>query len=483
MHWIHVNVSVVYIPLLSFLTKEGKLNPEFWSLHTDLLDAARINATYVFSSFIGSCNPITGSYDGLIGDLGSNITDFSIEFQSYEAIADPRCEMPIAMNAIYRQQNSHMVSGTDTNVTKSMKRIHETLLVFDSNVTFFMSMIYVLSVIALKKSALINRTKSYIWILTKIWFHQDSNDDSIGIQSQKTILNTSKVTLVYFIILISAFINTDLVSYSSPKQIDSVDDAIESGIQITFVKELGTYSVLKAAEEGSNQHRLFAHALDQANKAGNNESMFIESKSGSSAHKIKERSLILISTDFTCSISDRTDCMGTTSGATNRFHKSRDTVLTEHESLFYSRRASAEIKARTRKVYTRAMEFGLFGKERQDAATRVTDTYFPGSIVSVSCLHRDRFQSGNNQDQRVRYEDFSYLIIRMASFYAICVCMLMIELISIRFVEPIRLERMQRKKHFEVARQRRKMRIREIDQIFFVPKARVDAAAVGERHH
>ena len=469
MDWIHANVSVIHVPLLSFLAKEGKLNPFFWSLYNDLLDAARINATYVFSPFIGSCNPITGSYDGLIGDLESNITDFSIQFRSYETIADPKCGIPVEFNAIYRQQNSHILSSPDTNVTKSIKHIHETLLVFDHYVTFLLSMLYLLSVIALKKSALMNRIKtSSIWTLTKIWFHQDSNDNLIRAQSQKTILNTSKLTLVYFFILISAFINTDLVSYSSPKLIDSVDDAIESGIRIAFPKETTTYSVLKAAEEKSIQHKILAHALEQANKASNNRSIFIESGTRFDTIKIKERSLIVIPSEFQARISDRIDCMDT--DATNRFHKSRDTVLTEHESLFYSRRASAEIKARTRKVYTRAMEFGLFGKERQDAATRVTDTYFPGSIVSVSCLHRDRFQSENNQDQRVCYEDFSYLIIRMASFYAICICMLMIELISIRFVEPIRLERMQRKKHFEVARQRRKMRMREIDQIFFAPK-------------
>ena len=86
---------MIHIPLLSFLTKERKLNPNFWSLYSDLLDAARINATHVFASFIGSCNPTTGSYDGLIGDLEANVTDFSFLFKSYETIADTRCEMPI----------------------------------------------------------------------------------------------------------------------------------------------------------------------------------------------------------------------------------------------------------------------------------------------------------------------------------------------------------------------------------------------------
>ena len=210
----------------------------------------------------------------------------------------------------------------------------------------------------------------------------------------------SKLTLVYFVILISAFINTDLVSYSTSKLIDSVDGAIESGIRIAFSKETTTYSVLKTAEERSIQHKILAHALGQANKEGNNESTFLESGTRFDTIKIKERSLIVISSEFQARISDRIDCMDT--GAINRFHKSRDAALTEHESLFYSRRASEEIKARTRKVYTRAMEFGLFGKDTQDAATRVTDTYFLGSTVSVPCLHRDRFQSGNNQDQRVK---------------------------------------------------------------------------------
>ena len=217
--------------------------------------------------------------------------------------------------------------------------------------------------------------------------------------------------------------------------------------------ETTTYSVLEAAEEGSVKYQIFAHALDQANKAGNNGSIFFDSGS-SSTIKIKERSLIAVFSEFVSSISERIDCLDTTGGTTSRFHKSRNAVLTEHESVFYSRRASAEIKARTRKVYTRAMEFGLFGKEAKDAATKVIDAYFPGSIVSVSCLHRNKFDSKSNQDQMIQYEDFAYLMVHMISFYAICACMLMIELVSIRFLEPIRLERMQKKNHFEIARQR-----------------------------
>ena len=85
-----------------------------------------INATYVPDSFLGSCNTITGSYDGLIGDLESNLTDFSVLFNSNEAIADPRCGIPVELNALYQQQNSYIVSSSDTNVTKSIKHIHET---------------------------------------------------------------------------------------------------------------------------------------------------------------------------------------------------------------------------------------------------------------------------------------------------------------------------------------------------------------------
>lgn len=66
------------------------------------------------------------------------------------------------------------------------------------------------------------------------------------------------------------------------------------------------------------------------------------------------------------------------------------------------------------------MEFGPFGKDTQDAATRVIDANFPGYVASVSCLHRNKLDSKSNQDQMIQYEDFAYLMIHMISFYAIC---------------------------------------------------------------
>ena len=69
--------------------------------------------------------------------------------------------------------------------------------------------------------------------------------------------------LLGYIVFISAYMNTELVSFSKPMLIDSVIDAIVSNKRVLFDKQSTPYPTLKAASEGTDANQLYQHALNQ----------------------------------------------------------------------------------------------------------------------------------------------------------------------------------------------------------------------------
>ena len=157
----------------------------------------------------------------LIGDLERNGSDFSVRFISLESIMDANCTMPVVYDSIYREQNWYIQSCPDWNVTKSFYGVHESLLEFDATVAIFMIGVFILSTLLLLLSASVNRTKNISWKLTRIWLYQDAEDSDIRVGSARAVLNTSKLAFFLFIIYVTSFMNTDLVTYSKPTLIKS----------------------------------------------------------------------------------------------------------------------------------------------------------------------------------------------------------------------------------------------------------------------
>ena len=214
------------------MNNENKLNPSIVWRANELMDAFKINATYHKSIKVGSCTP-SGVYDGVLGDLQRNASDFSINFLSVESIMDPNCASPVIFDKLFDQQNNHISSAPIINETLTVKSVHEAFLVFDSSVTLLMIGVYFLSLYLLSKSASVNRCRPNLWMLNRIWLHQDTDDDKVGPSSQRAVLNSTKLFIFHFIILVCACMNTDLITHTKPTLIDTVRDAINSKIRIS----------------------------------------------------------------------------------------------------------------------------------------------------------------------------------------------------------------------------------------------------------
>lgn len=382
------------------------------SVANDLISTARVNATYIGSEYFGSCTN-DGVYDGLIGNLESNDSDFSIVLVGIQSLFDEKCAFPVKFDSIFGQINNHLISTPDTNVTKSEISVYEAFLIFDWNIGVTMLSIFFLSAFLLSKSASVNKSKRCIWTLIKIWLHQDTNDDISKIQSTRAILTLSKLLILLFLIFIAACMNTDLVSYTKPIIINSVSDAIESGIKVAFSFKSTTFPIAKAAPEGSPCQILFSHALNQSRY--DNKSILYSDESRT-AIAIKERSLITVLSEQYFGITKRIDCLNY--DPNNYIHSSRQVLFSELETILFSFACNSELRKRINVIFNSVLEFGILDKEKHDSSDRIFNQIF-GVQVPIACIHND-LDSENQLLNSVSYNNICPLLILFLKLFLIC---------------------------------------------------------------
>ena len=427
MDWIQAKVSFVGIPNLIYLDPDHRLHFPHQSYSNDLLAAARINATFMPASSIGMCTQ-SGLYDGIIGTLGSNQSDFAIQFISYECLMDTACPTPaVKFDTIYEEENNHIFSSPDMNVTRTDISVHESLLVFDSSFATFMIVVYILSVHLLRKSAAINRSKIWIWTLNKIWLHQDADEDTTMAHSQRATLNASKLFLAHLFIVVGALINTDLVTYSRPTLIDSVSDAIASNIKIQIFEESQLWPVLIAAPESSDARRFAELARNQSAADGVPVLVTLDQKDDV-IKKLHDRNRIMIQNELAFEISNRFECSegNTDGGVESLYHKSKDIVVAQHYTILYSSACREELRRRVKRVHTLAMEAGIIS--RGDAAQNIFEALLGGPF-SVSCLFKDKLVSGYHGHRIVQYPDIEPFLSLLLKCVGACAWILIGEIV------------------------------------------------------
>lgn len=442
-----------------FLDESGNLDPAYSSLERELIQATNINATYIANDAIGSCTS-KGTYDGIIGDLESNFTDFAIIPTTIEPLSDPRCKFPPSFDSVLLQQNSFILSSPPSGEKKIVTSIHEALNVLDYTTISFLFLIYLISIQLLSISKFINKlANNRVWTLTRIWLNQDVPDCSDTCQSEKIILNVSKVAVFQVIVLVCALVNTDMVCYVKPKIIDSISDAIESGMNISFVQALATYSILKSAPDGTERKRLFDHALNQS-KSRN---IFVETNADF-AFEIKKGSFISVLGDLSFEVTKRIDCLD--SQSYQWYHRSKEYVYSERKAILFSRMCNPEVRYRVNQIHTKAMEHGFYEKDLNDHPEKVMSIFFPGLNPSIYCIHSSFERNLPIGDVTISFPEIQLFLVHTIFIFILCVIIFLIEYLIHKklFV----------KVHAIISR-------KQSENIFYLRNKRIDAAIAKNR--
>lgn len=397
----------------------------------------------------------------MIRQLGSNITDFSINTNDIELLLNPKCEsFPVTFDTILYDQDNFILSSPLSNLTKIGYSIHEAFLLFDPNTIFFMIFIYLLSIFFLLISKRINiRKNSYINQLTRIWFHQDAGDDYKAEQSVKVILTTSKLFLLQITILLGVLINTDLVSYTKPKVIYTIDDAIESNVRMAYSEGTSIHSVLKSSPDGTDRKKIFLYSLKKSYER--NESIFYKVNANIVRKQIKNGSLKTIVSSYAIKFAQYQDCLlgndDTNSG--KYFHKSRNIVFTSRKAIFFSLACPTHTRNRVHHIYVRAMEAGIIEEDLKNIPEKMLKMFFNGASASITCLnHHDTDLDHLLGDVSVSFQDIQLLLMHISILYAICIMVLFNEIFIHKFKsrnQNNKMIRRRRKLVFDIERHKR----------------------------
>ena len=85
----------------------------------------------------------------MLGDLQRNVTDFTLLATGYELISPKFDYVPATYDFILREDSSHFISSPLTNVTISVKGLHETFYVVESDFQTMLHIIFVFAILLL----------------------------------------------------------------------------------------------------------------------------------------------------------------------------------------------------------------------------------------------------------------------------------------------------------------------------------------------
>lgn len=211
----------------------------------------------------------------------------------------------------------------------------------------------------------------------------------------------------------------DLVSYSSPRLIDSVTDAIDSNIKVLFPVAESRFHSMKNTPKDSDAHKIVDHAINQS-KVGNTSSQLVADNLRELSQKVRKRSIIAILSGLAIETAQIIDCLDANNQ--NFYHISKDSIFTEHDTIFFSRNCDAEIRRRVSRVHKKVFEFGLFVKIYQDAPSIIIDIYLRGLKPDIYCVHRHKQKniiSSNNNEYQIKLSHIDGLLIILITRYFI----------------------------------------------------------------
>lgn len=433
--WIEARAGYISAPPVTDADEgQKKLLGVFGPLYNDIIEKAMINLTALIGSPIsGSCDS-NGTYDGMIGDLQKNKTDFTILATAHELIS-PHHPVPATFNFILREDGSFFVSSPLTNVTKQVKGLHESFYVFDIYCHIMFLTIFFLSLHVLYHKTRYQKKPKTTWdeplpVTSFGWFNKcfwtfvslalKQNLNYTEFLSSWAIVSLTSFSffMLTIYILLSVAMNTDLVKYSDVRFLNTVQDVIDSGVPLKFTESAATYSILKLASKGSEMARALESAMEAA---GFDERKMIYSSTDifGTGENVIDQKMITIIHGLPMKLLENLQCMkfliDSQSKLTekkyseSRLYRSNEYLYTQHDVIFYSNYASDELKSRVRESFLKAIEGGLSDLINDIAPDRLLDILFGENQSVATCMNTKYWVQKGQHVQDVSFENISKL--------------------------------------------------------------------------
>lgn len=369
----------------------------FAELPLSLAKYAGINLTVVPANSFGSYNQVTRTFDGVVGLLQSNQSDYTLTPSTIDYSGNYGKGDGVIL-AQFLDQSGHLIaSSPNERPNERHLEIQEFFFVLDRTsfqsilISFFIIFCWFRLICFILRRVVGSRWRKRLRLKynSAIWssFCTMTNQ---GIPSQlpNTVCHNQLILIVrYAIFLLMCIVlsgmRTEIVAYVPPPLINNLRDLLASDKIIVFDSSSRSAEIMERSPKGSLMNTLYERANEQAlvRKEG---PVFDVSKPSTFfflVGKIVTKNRAYIARDYAIQIYESYHCIGRKNST---YYSSKESFHSTMNGLMFNEYIADELRMRIEKTYSLAMEAGLFRMHAERSAQVSTSIF---GDPSLTCLN------------------------------------------------------------------------------------------------
>ena len=207
----------------------------------------------------GHSNPVTGIYDGIIGDLQSNRSDYCSMLVPIETFPPGR-EIPVDIGPVIQSDTHYILSTPDYHPSSTNLDVKDSFKIISWQVAVIYLLIFCLiHLIAIKiypkmfwreiqwkRFRKVLKERNTFSLIRQV-LSQGSNLESLSLWNQVVFLLIFEVSMALLLVHFKNMMSTEMVVYNKPKNIMSLEDLLVADQKVTFPAASGIQCPMSAS--------------------------------------------------------------------------------------------------------------------------------------------------------------------------------------------------------------------------------------------
>lgn len=336
----------------------------FSDLPLSLAKYSFINLTVVPDNSFGSLNKMTGRFDGIVGAIQRNESDYTLTPNTidFSGLADHGHGVLLTM---FLDQQSYTIASTPNEGTgRKILKIYESFFILDlpsflSTAISFMVLICWFNLLCLILHWILNskgkrrlkiKHSNLIWFLYCVLTHQSLPSNIPITRSHKILLIVGRYSIFLLMSIILSGMRTEMVIFIPPPLINSLQDLLASNKTIIFDTASQVSEILKSSPKNSIENQIYSKAKEEAILL--NEGPVFDVRDPSlfipSLEKVVKGNRAYISLEIPIRIYSAVHCIGRCSSV---YYQSKTPFHSAILGLFFNEYVSQELRSRIEKTY------------------------------------------------------------------------------------------------------------------------------------
>lgn len=372
----------------------------FGRMPTDMFKAANLNLTFNQKEVMAGDADSTGNFSGVYGILQRNESDFSAFTLPLEAMRGD-FNPPVKVLALVGETQYHLMSHPVYNRSIVRSDIEDSFKSIGCDVyLFYLILFFAVSFsisqvtnIFWRKKGKRNRrarrrdNKYHFWNLFRLVLKQGLRIRFL-LQTQSQLFVTFEIPMAILIVLFCNHMSADLISYTNPELIDTLQDVWDAGdlVKISFTEATNVQTIFKTSPRDSLQYQIFKRSERQWNSSEEKYHLMPSSAMLQTANLIKKFNIVQFISLVPVALVLGLECLKSTYST---LYVSKDKYASESAIIAASLSIEPELEARIRKYHQRLLESGFHERDTRIGGELSVENF---GTPSSSCLNTKEWE-------------------------------------------------------------------------------------------